>query len=58
MKKPLPSTKKNPLQMVGDSVQFWICKEDLRGLKNPKGHQIISTLRFTKAVRSLPVSKP
>ena len=85
---------KNPLQFVGDRVQFWIGKkdlrgfrnlkgvQDLRGFRNPKGeqdlrglknlkgvqdlrgfgnlkgHQIISTLRFTKAVKSLPVSKP
>jgi hypothetical protein len=34
--------------------------KDLRGFGNPKGpgHQISSTLRFTKAVRSLPVSRP
>jgi len=34
--------------------------KDLGGFGNLKGpgHQISSTLRFTKAVRSLPVSRP
>lgn len=48
MKKPLPSTKKNPLQMVGDSVQFWICKEDLRGFRKLKGEQDLRGLKNPK----------